>query len=63
MNKLGFSEFDMRASDTAKAKTINEKGKEVIGGIKDLLVKWNVKNAELISKFEKYLSAETEETN
>jgi radical SAM protein with 4Fe4S-binding SPASM domain len=58
MNKLGFDELDMSAFDTAKAKTKNEKKKEVIDDIKDFLAKRNVKNTEIINKFEKYLSAE-----
>ena len=56
MNKLGFDELDMSAFDTAKEKTKNEKKKEVIDDIKDFLAKRNVKNAEIINKFQKYLS-------
>ena len=63
MNKLGFDELDMGAFDTAKAKTKNKKKKEVIDNIKDFLAKRNVKNTEIIEKFQKYLSTEIEETN
>ncbi len=58
MNKLGFDELDMSAFDTAKANTKNEKKKEVIDDIKDFLAKRNVKNTEIINKFQKYLSPE-----
>jgi len=56
MNKLGFDELDMEAFDTAKAKTKNKKKKEVIDDIKDFLAERNVKNTEIINKFQKYLS-------
>ena len=56
MNKLGFDELDMEAFDKAKAKTKNKKKKEVIDDIKDFLTKRNVKNTEIINKFQKYLS-------
>jgi len=58
MNKLGFDELDMEAFDTAKAKTRNKKKKEVIDNIKDFLAKRNVKNRDIINKFQKYLSPE-----
>lgn len=58
MNKLGFDELDMSAFDTAKAKTKNEKKKQVIDDIKNFLAKRDVKNTEIISKFQKYLSPE-----
>lgn len=60
MNKLGFDELDMEAFDTAKAKTKDKKKKEVIDNIKDFLAKRNVKNRDIINKFQKYLSAETD---
>ena len=60
MNKLGFDELDMEAFDTAKAKTKNKKKKEVIDDIKGFLAERNVKNTEIINKFQKYLSLETD---
>jgi len=63
MNKLGFDELDMEAFDTAKAKTKNKKKKEVIDDIKDFLTERNVKNTEIINKFQKYLSTGIEEKN
>ena len=60
MNKLGFDELDMEAFDTAKAKTKNKKKKEVINDIKNFLAERNVKNTDIINKFRKYLSAETD---
>ncbi|MBS1257247.1 MAG: PqqA peptide cyclase [Candidatus Scalindua arabica] len=63
MNKLGFDELDMEAFDTAKAKTKNKKKKEVIDDIKDFLAERNVKNTEIIKKFQKYLSTETDGLN
>ncbi len=60
MNKLGFDKLDMKAFDTAKAKTRNEKKKEVIDDIKDFLAERNVKNTQIIEKFQKYLSPETD---
>lgn len=63
MNKLGFDELDMEAFDTAKAKTKDKKKKEVIDNIKDFLAKRNVKNRDIINKFQKYLSAETDTRN
>ncbi len=63
MNKLGFDELDMEAFDTAKAKTKNKKKKEVIEDIKDFLAERNVKNTEIIEKFQKYLSIETDGLN
>lgn len=60
MNKLGFDELDMDAFDTAKAKTKDKKKKAVIDDIKDFLAKRNVKNTDIINKFQQYLSAETD---
>lgn len=60
MNKLGFDELDMDAFDTAKAKTKDKKKKAVIDNIKDFLAKRNVKNTDIINKFQQYLSAETD---
>ncbi|MFQ5788309.1 MAG: hypothetical protein ACE5H1_10065 [Thermodesulfobacteriota bacterium] len=60
MNKLGFDKLDMGAFDTAKAKTKNKKKKEVIDDIKDFLAERNVKNTEIINKFQKYLLLETD---
>jgi AdoMet-dependent heme synthase len=60
MNKLGFAELDMDAFDTAKAKIKNKKKKEVIDDIKDFLAERNVKNTDIINKFQKYLSLETD---
>ena len=62
MNKLGFDKLDMSAFDTAKAKTKNQKKKEVIDDIKDFLAKRDGKNTEIIDKFRKYLSHVTENT-
>ncbi len=56
MNKLGFKELDMGAFDTAKAKTKNKKKQDVIDDIKEFLDKRDVKNTEIINKFQRYLS-------
>ena len=56
MNKLGFDKLDIEAFDTAKAKTKNTKKREVIDDIKDFLSNRDVKNTEIINKFQKYLS-------
>ncbi|GJQ58299.1 MAG: radical SAM protein [Candidatus Scalindua sp. AMX11] len=63
MNKLGFDELDLGAFDVAKLKTKNRKKKDVIDEIKDFLAKRSGTNEQIITKFQKYLSQETNNFN
>ncbi|MFQ5965863.1 MAG: radical SAM protein [Candidatus Scalinduaceae bacterium] len=63
IRKLGLAELKIEAFDMAKTRLKNEKKKEVIDKIKDFLDKRTVKNTQIITKFHKYLSPETDVPN
>lgn len=63
MSKLGFDDLDIEAFDAAKFRTSNMKKKDVIDEIKNFLEKRTGKNEQIIAKFQKYLSQESDKLN
>ncbi len=60
IKKLGLDELSIEAFDIAKLKLKSKKKKDVIDNIKDFLDNRTEKNTEIITKFKKYLSSETD---